>query len=104
MLCANGPAPAMIAADASNRNQTGTSWLLAMSPFLRASSSLRWVGSSVFWLLSCSSAMSARREDVRLALHLLQPDRNAAAQTQRNHCDAEKDRERHGDQEDLDLR
>src|SRR5262245_1600186 len=104
MLEASGPAAAMMPAAAASRNQTGTSWLLATSPFLRASSSRFCVGSSVFWLLSCSSATLPHHELVGLFLHLGEPDHEAAAQPQRDHGKAEHDRERHGNHEHLDLR
>src|SRR5262245_14601681 len=106
MLVASGPAAAMIPAAAASRNHTGTSWLLATSPFLRASSSRFCVGSSVFWLLSCSSAMAGlpHHELAGLALHLREPDHEAAAQPQRHDRKTQHDRQRQRDHEDLDLR
>lgn len=59
----------------ASTNQPGISWDLATSPFSRASSSRRCVGSSVFWLSSSPSAIGAPLQHVRgEALHALQPD------------------------------
>src|SRR5215472_18033707 len=103
-------------AAAASTNQALTSWLLTTSPRLTASSSRRWVGSSVFSALSCSSAMpeaalhalahgaGVRRE---LAQHAFDPiEIGAHHRAEREDQDQEphQDRERHADEEHLHLR
>ena len=58
---ASGASAAIAIRPPSSTKPCLTSWEEATCPFLRASSNLRWVGSSVFWLSSCSSAIVRTR-------------------------------------------
>ncbi len=95
-------------------NQVLTSWLLTTSPRLSASSKRFWVGSSVFSVLSVSSAITGpdlralpsavRRDVAENALQIVDKGAHHGADHQHQQQQAEQDRQRQADEEHLHLR